>query len=88
LAWTIEFTETAKKQLAKTDRATADRITAFMRDRVATADDPRSYGHALTGDQKGRWRFRVGDYRLICELHYGRLIVVVLFIGHRGEVYR
>ncbi len=87
MAWTIDFTETAKKQLAKLDRDTADRITAYMRDRVATADDPRTRGRALVGDHKGRWRYRVGDYRLICELRYGQLIVVVLTVGHRGYIY-
>ena len=88
MAWTIEFTATAKKQLAKLDRSTADLITLFLRDKIASATDARQFGHALIGDLKGRWRYRVGDYRIICELRNQELLVLVVSVGHRREIYR
>jgi mRNA interferase RelE/StbE len=88
LGWTVRITTHAKKQLAKLDRPTADLITRFLRDKLANAVDVRPFGHALTGDLKGRWRYRVGDYRVLCELRDHELLVLVVAIGHRKEIYR
>lgn len=88
MAWTIRFTAHAKKQLAKLDRTIAALILRFLEEKVAQAADARIYGHALIGDQKGRWRYRVGDYRIICELHDQELVVLVVAMGHRREIYR
>jgi mRNA interferase RelE/StbE len=89
LAWLIELTATAAKQLAKLDKAEARRITAFLRQRLSTLEDPRSAGKALTGPQLGSfWRYRVGDYRLICDIQDGRLCILVIEVGNRREVYR
>jgi mRNA interferase RelE/StbE len=87
LAWTIEYLETARKALEKLDRQSARRILDFMDDRVATHDDPRSIGRALVGPRR-YWRYRVGDYRVICDIQDNRLIVLVVEIGHRSDVYR
>ncbi len=88
MAWRIEFTATAAKQLAKLDRVEAKRITSFLRERVVNGDDPRSTGKALTGSLGGLWRYRIGDYRIICEIQDGALCVLVVQLGHRREVYR
>ena len=89
LAWRIEFDPAAAKELAKLDKQVARRITAFLGERVAPLADPRSIGEALRGDELGQyWKYRVGDYRLVAEIRDGRLVIVILRIGHRGEVYR
>jgi mRNA interferase RelE/StbE len=89
LAWTIIFSEPAKRSLAKLDAQIARRLTAFLRERVAGLDDPRSIGNALQGSQfGGLWRYRVGDYRVVCDIQDKRVVVLVLQIGHRREVYR
>jgi mRNA interferase RelE/StbE len=88
LAWTIDYTGTARKQLLKLDKQTARRIVDFMDERVAPLDDPRSTGKALSGPLGGFWRYRVGDCRVICDIQDGALRVLVVDIGHRREVYR
>lgn len=88
MAWTIEYTETALRWLRKTDRQVARRILDFMDERVAKADDPRGMGKALSNQFSGLWRYRIGDYRLICDLQDERLCVLVVEIGNRREIYR
>jgi len=88
LAWRIELTETAFKQLAKLDKVEAMRITKFLRERLAATDNPRNTGKALSGPLGDLWRYRVGDYRLICEIQDDVLCVLVVKIGNRREVYK
>ena len=88
MAWTIEYAETAKKQLRKLDRAAARRIVDFMDERVAPSDDPRAMGKALKGPLGDLWSYRVGDFRVICDIQDKVLTVLVLRIGNRREVYR
>jgi len=88
LAWTIDYTDTAKAQLRKLDPQTARRIVDFMDERIAALDSPRSTGKALVGPLGGLWRYRVGDYRVICEILDGALRVLVVQIGNRREIYR
>ncbi|QHD70620.1 type II toxin-antitoxin system mRNA interferase toxin, RelE/StbE family (plasmid) [Sphingobium yanoikuyae] len=88
MAWQIELSSSAEKSLSKLDRQTAKRIITFLRERVASSDDPRASGKALTGPLAGRWRYRVGDYRIVCEIEDRRLVVLVLTVGHRSGVYR
>jgi len=88
LAWNVEFLDTAKRQLAKLDRKWQAAILDYLEDQIATLDDPRSRGKPLVGDRKGLWRYRVGDYRILCELPDDDLIVLVVTIGHRRQVYR
>lgn len=88
MGWRVELSATAEKQLSKIDRANAKRIVAFLRGRIA-AGDPRRLGAALHGTRfEGLWRYRAGDYRIICRLQDERLIVLVVEIGHRREIYR
>lgn len=84
--WAIEYTATARGQLRKLDKQTARRIVAYMDERVAKRD-PRGVGTALTGPLGGFWRYRVGDYRVICDIQDNALRVLVVRIGHRGKVY-
>lgn len=89
MAWTISYTETARKQLRKLDRPTAHRILDFMDERIAGQSNPRDLGKALTGSTLGSyWRYRIGDYRIICEIQDNKLCVLVVEIGNRREVYR
>ncbi len=89
MAWRIELTATAAKQLGKLDRNEARRITTFLRERLASHEDPRSLGKALTGPTLGKfWRYRVGDYRLICAIDDGILRILVVEVGNRRDVYR
>ncbi len=89
MAWRIEFHPRAEKELSKFDRETARRIVRFLRDRVATLEDPRSLGEALKGPEVGRfWKYRVGDYRLICDIQNARITILVVRVGHRRDVYR
>ena len=88
MAWKIEFSEEADRQLDKLDPQITRRILKFLRDRVAKLDDPRSIGHPLQGPRLGEfWRYRVGDYRLICSIQDQRVLILVLQIGHRREIY-
>ena len=88
MVWTIDYSDTAKTQLRKLDKQTARRILDFMNERVIVRDDPRSTGKALTGPLGGLWSYRVGDYRVICEINDGSLRILVVQIGNRREVYR
>ncbi|MEP7300894.1 MAG: type II toxin-antitoxin system RelE/ParE family toxin [Caldimonas sp.] len=89
MAWRIELTATAAKQLGKLDRNEARRITTFLRERLASHEDPRSLGKALTGPTLGTyWRYRVGDCRLICAIDDGILRILVVQVGNRRDVYR
>lgn len=89
MAWRIEIDEAAKKDLAKLDKPVARRVTAFLRERVSTLDDPRSIGEALKGSKLGDfWKYRVGDYRVIASIEDGALRILVVKIGNRREVYR
>lgn len=88
MAWTIEYTGAARRQLKKLDQPSARRILDYMRQRVAPLDDPRTLGKALRGPLGDLWRFRVGEYRIICELQDKQLRVLVVRIGNRKDVYR
>ena len=89
MAWTIEVDEQAAKQFRKLGKAEALRIRNFLRERVASLDNPRLIGKPLQGAAfAGLWRYRVGDYRIVCDIQDGRLVVLVLSVGHRREVYR
>lgn len=89
MVWRIEVSETAGKQLGKLDRPVAQRIRSFLRERVSVLDDPRSIGEALKGSELGEfWKYRVGDWRLICEIKDKQILITVLSLGNRREVYR
>jgi len=89
LAWIIKYTESSSKQLKKLDKQTALRVLDYMDERVAVSDDPRALGRNLKGPKIGEyWRYRVGDIRVICNIVDGQMMVLVIQIGNRREVYR
>lgn len=88
MVWEIEFTKTAEKQISKINRQAQRNILSFLRERVKPADNPRQFGKPLQGDKVGLWRYRVGDYRLICDIQDKRITILVLKLGHRKEVYK
>ncbi len=89
MVWSVELHPDAERELEKLDPQNERRIRKFLHDRVARLDDPRIIGKALQGAQlREYWRYRVGDYRLICEFINNRLVVLVLRVGPRKEIYR
>ena len=87
-SWRVEISRSAEKQIQKLDRTAQGSIIRFLRERVQAADNPRQWGKPLHGDKGGLWRYRVGDYRLICEIQDERVTVLVVRVGHRKDVYR
>lgn len=87
MAYSLRFTHTARKQLSKLDRPVQVRLIAFAEE-IAAARDPRARGAALTGAWGGFWKFRSGDYRLIAEILDRELVIEVVKVGHRREIYR
>lgn len=89
MAWRIELSVQVDRDLGKLDRPHRKRILKFLHERVAPLDNPRSIGQALQGSKLGEfWKYRVGDYRLICKIEDHRLLILVLRVGHRREIYR
>jgi mRNA interferase RelE/StbE len=89
MAWKIELSVEANRELKKLDAQQSKRILKFLHERLGRLDDPRGIGQALQGSRLGEfWKYRVGPYRLICKIEDDRLIVLVLRVGDRKEVYR
>jgi mRNA interferase RelE/StbE len=85
--WRVEFDADAARDLRKLGHTARRAILTYLRQRIATADDPRRFGRPLTGDLKGLWRYRVGDYRIVAAIEDDRLVVLVVTVGRRREVY-
>ena len=85
----MTYTETMSRQLRKLDRQTAQRIRQILSDRILTADDPRQLGVAkvLVGTRGMKWRFRIGDYRVVCEIREDTKTVIAERVGHRRDMY-
>ena len=89
MACRIEVTESAAKQFKKLDPSEAARMRMYLRDRLAQPDHPRQTGTRLRGSRLGEyWRYRVGGYRILCELRDDDLLVLVIEVGHRRSIYR
>ncbi len=88
MAWTVEISAFAQKQLGKLDKPVAVRILDWLDERIEGCKNPRHFGEPLRGASSGLWRYRIGDFRVICELHDTRLVVLALSIGHRRKIYR
>jgi mRNA interferase RelE/StbE len=86
--WKIEITRGAEKQIKKLDRTAQAAILRFLRERLHSAENPRQWGKPLHGEKGGLWRYRIGDYRLICDIQDEKITVLVLRVGHRKDVYR
>jgi mRNA interferase RelE/StbE len=89
MAWRIDLSPVAYKGLKVLDPPVAQRILKFLHERISPLEDPRSIGEALKGSKLGEfWKYRVGDYRIICAIEDAELKVLVVRIGNRREVYR
>jgi mRNA interferase RelE/StbE len=88
MAWTVSFSAAAAKAFGGLDRPIQRRIQKFIDTRLETDQDPRRIGEAYTGPLKGYWKYRIGGYRLICEIQDKAVRIVVIAIGDRKEVYR
>jgi mRNA interferase RelE/StbE len=88
LAWTASFDPRALKELERLDRAAQKRVVAFLQNRLLARGNPRDSGKPLTGDKGGLWRYRIGDFRLICRLDDDRQKILILQVAHRKEAYR
>jgi mRNA interferase RelE/StbE len=87
LGWKIEYSGLALKQLKKLSRPVQAEILDYMDKRIAMAANPRDFGKSLRHDRFGLWRYRVQDYRIICELNDKLTVVTVLAVGHRSTIY-
>lgn len=87
MPWTVKYLESASKSFKKIDPQQRQRIREYLEDRVVAQDDPRQLGKALKGQMSSLWRYRVGDYRVICELQDDALVVLVIRAAHRKHVY-
>lgn len=87
MAWRIEVSAQAAKQLAGLDKRAAKRIIDKL-DEIATLGDPHATGRALTGNLSGLWRYRVGDYRIVCDIEHDVLVILVIAVDHRSRIYR
>lgn len=83
----VEYSDEAKKQIKKLDKQIQKRIIDYL-DNISTLENPRSKGKGLTSNLVGLWRYRVGDYRVICRIVDSELVIIALAIGHRREVYK
>ena len=88
MAWTVEYDDGARAQLRRLDRQSVRRINNYMENRIAVLDNPRDQGKALHGPMAGLWRYRVGDYRVVCDIQDNVLRILVVRVGRRDQVYR
>jgi mRNA interferase RelE/StbE len=89
MAWKIELSERADRELTNLDPQHSKRILNFLRQRLAIREDPRRLGKALQGATFGElWRYRVGDFRIVCKIEDEKLVVLVVQVGHRKDIYR
>ncbi len=87
MAWNIEYDSRVLKDLKKLDRKTQQQILDYFDERVAPSQNPRNYGKGLTSSFSGLWRYRIGDYRAICNIEDENLTVLVVRVGHRSTAY-
>ena len=88
MTYHVEFSKRALKDIKKLDKATAALILGWIRKNLEGCENPRAHGKGLTANHSGEWRYRVGDYRLLAEIQDGKLVIIMLTVGHHGEVYK
>ncbi|MDR0453938.1 MAG: type II toxin-antitoxin system RelE/ParE family toxin [Deferribacteraceae bacterium] len=87
MPYSVKYAQLAVKQLKKLDKCTRTLILAWVKKNLVDTDDPHMHGRGLTANHKGKWRYRVGDYRLLAEIQENKLVILVLTVGHRKSVY-
>lgn len=88
MSWDCRFTESAKRELSTLDRQAQKDILLYLETRIAPGEDPRRFGKPLKANLNGLWRYRVRDYRLLCQIKDEVLLVLVVSVGHRKDVYQ
>lgn len=88
MSWNVESTRSFEREFKKLDRHTQRMIKGWIDKNLAKTPDPRQHGKALIANLSGLWRYRIGEYRLICEIVDERLVILALSVGHRREIYR
>ena len=87
MKYSVEYTPRAVKELKKLDKQTRALIFGWIDNNLVDCENPRQHGKGLTANRSGQWRYRIGDYRLIAEIHDDKVVILVLTVGHRREVY-
>lgn len=87
IGYEVEYSERAIKELKKMDKYTRQMIYSWIGKNLVGCENPRQHGRGLTANRSGQWRYRIGDYRLICQIDDGKLVILALSVGHRREVY-
>ena len=87
MTWKIEWDDRARKELRKLDSFVQKEILSYLRLRVMASNNPRVFGQSLSGNKAGLWRYRVGNYRIICKIEDDTLVIFVIGVGHRKEIY-
>lgn len=87
MQYKVIFTERAKKQLKKLDKHITALIIGWLEKNIQNCENPRLHGKGLVENKSGQWRYRIGDYRVICEIQDQEIIVLVLEVGHRRDIY-
>ena len=88
MAWQIRWDDAAVKEFKKLDKAAQKQIRDYLVGRIAAVENPRQFGKPLSGNLSGLWRYRVGDFRIVCRIEDGSLTVLILRVAHRSRVYR
>lgn len=88
MGYEVKYSKRSIKELEKLDRYTRQMIYSWIGKNLVGCTDPRQHGKALTADRHGQWRYRIGDYRLICQIDDGKLVILALSVGHRREIYQ
>lgn len=87
MTWTVEWDERAIRDARKLDTQARKNIISYLRERINTEEDPRRFGKPLLAELSGLWRYRVGDYRILCRIEDDKVVVLVLAVGHRSQIY-
>lgn len=88
MSYRVETTARFDREFKKLDRYTQKMIRSWIEKNLESCVDPRQHGKGLTANRSGQWRYRIGDYRLICEIEDNKLVILALSIGHRRDVYQ
>ena len=88
MSYSVETTSRFDKEFKKLDHYTQKMVKAWIEKNLVGCDDPRVHGKALTANKSGQWRYRIGDYRLLCLIQDDKLVILALTIGHRSDIYR
>lgn len=87
MRYTVEYSQQAVKNLKKLDKYTASLILGWIEKNLVDCENPRQHGKGLTANRSGQWRYRVGDYRILADIQDEKIVILILEVGHRREIY-